>query len=76
MWWLMAGPVWAQFLNLDQAALRVQKEVEGRVLGGREEFEEGRPIYIIRVLTPDGWVVHVKVDRETGQVFEPQVEKR
>ncbi|GAB6067363.1 hypothetical protein JCM13664_06810 [Methylothermus subterraneus] len=66
---LLALPLGAEPLNLDQAAARVQKKIDGRVLGGREILEEDRPVYLIRVLTPDGRVVHVQVDRETGELL-------
>lgn len=76
LWLLTAGSAGAGFLDLDQAAARVQREIDGRVLGGREIQEEGRPVYVIRVLTPDGRVVHVRVDQETGRILQPPDRKR
>lgn len=73
---LAASPAGAQFLDLDKAAARVQREIDGRVLGGKEVLEEGRMVYVIRVLTPDGRVVHVRVDQETGQILKAPARKR
>jgi uncharacterized membrane protein YkoI len=76
LWLLAAGPVGAEPFNLDKAVAQVQREIDGRVLGAREVVEEGRPVYVIRVLTPDGRVVHMRVDQETGRILRPPVRQR
>ncbi len=76
LWLLAVGSAAAGLLDLDQAAARVHREIDGRVLGGREVQEEGRLVYVIRVLTPDGRVVHVRVDQATGRILQPPDRKR
>ena len=58
-------------VDLDRAAKQVQKKVDGRVLGAKTVTESGRTIHVIRVLTPDGRVVHVRVDGESGKILQP-----
>lgn len=85
LWLLAAGPIGAEPFSLDigaepfsldKAVAQVQREIDGRVLGAREVLEEGRPVYVIRVLTPDGRVVHMRVDQETGKILRPPARKR
>ncbi len=56
-------------VNMDEAAKIVQKELGGRVLGGKTVEEKGSKYHIIRVLTPDGRVQHIKVDSKTGKII-------
>ena len=58
-------------VDLDRAAKQVQKKVHGRVLGAKTVTESSRTIHVIRVLTPDGRVVHVRVDAESGKILKP-----
>ncbi len=56
-------------LDLEAAAAKVQKEVEGRVLGGKTVKEGDRTIYVIRVLTSDGRVRHIRVEAQSGKIL-------
>ena len=56
-------------ISLDQATSKVIQENNGKVLGARTESLEGRTIHIIKILTRDGRIQHIKVDAETGQVL-------
>ena len=56
-------------VNMDEAAKIVQKELGGRVLGGKTVEEQGAKYHIIRILTPDGRVQHIKVDSKTGKII-------
>jgi uncharacterized membrane protein YkoI len=55
-------------ISLDQATSKVIQQNNGKVLGARTESLEGRVIHVIKILTRDGRIQHVKVDAETGQV--------
>ena len=60
----------AATVDLEAAAERVKERFDGRVLGGKTVTEEGRTVHVIRVLTPDGRVRHVRVDAESGKILE------
>ncbi len=56
-------------VSLDQATSKVIQQNNGKVLGARTESVEGRVIHVIKILTRDGRIQHIKVDAETGQVL-------
>ena len=57
-------------ISADEAAKRVVRNQNDRVLGVRKAIIDGREVYIIKVLTPDqGRVRQYKVDAKTGQVL-------
>ncbi len=60
----------AATLDIEAAAERVKERFDGRVLGGKTVTEDGRTVYVIRVLTPDGRVRHIRVDAESGKILE------
>ncbi|MEE9336598.1 MAG: PepSY domain-containing protein [Methylococcaceae bacterium] len=55
-------------ISLDQATSKVIQQNNGKVLGARTETMEGRVMHVIKILTRDGRIQHIKVDAETGQV--------
>lgn len=55
-------------VTVDEAAKMVQKQLGGRVLGGKTVEEGGGKFHVIRILTPDGRVQHIKVDSQTGKI--------
>lgn len=56
-------------INLDQATREILKESDKRVLGASTETVDGKTIHIIKVLTPDGHIQHLKIDAETGSTI-------
>ncbi len=56
-------------VSLDTAAKQVARSTQGQVLGAKTVRVEDKEVHIIRVLTPDGRVQHLKVDAETGRVL-------
>lgn len=56
-------------VSLDEATRQILKQGNKRVLGATTEIIEGREIHIIKVLTPDGRILHYKIDAETGAVI-------
>lgn len=57
-------------ISADEAARRVVRSQNDRVLGVRKAVVNGREVYIIKVLSPDkGRVRQYKVDAKTGQVL-------
>ncbi len=64
---LSAANLWA--ISAEEAAKRVQKELQGRVLGAKTVTEDGQEIHIVRILTPDGRVRHIRVDAASGKIL-------
>ncbi|BCX88393.1 hypothetical protein MIN45_P0762 [Methylomarinovum tepidoasis] len=56
-------------ITVEEAAKAVQQEVKGRVLGAKTVTEDGRKIHVIRILTPDGRVRHIRVDAASGRIL-------
>ena len=57
------------FVSLDQATKQVRQNSSLRILGAKTEVIDGKEVHIIKVLTKDGRVQHVRVDAETGQMM-------
>jgi uncharacterized membrane protein YkoI len=53
--------------DLDSAVARIRKQTGGRVLAAETRFIDGRPVHVIRVLTPSGKVRIFQIDAETGK---------
>ncbi len=53
-------------ISLDDATREILKDGDKRVLGASTETVDGKAVHIIKVLTPDGHIQHVKIDAETG----------
>jgi uncharacterized membrane protein YkoI len=46
---------------------RIRKQTGGRVLAAETRFIDGRPVHVIRILTPQGKVRNFQIDASTGQ---------
>lgn len=66
--WLLAESGKHASLSLNDATELVQKRTGGRVLAAQEVREQGRAMYRIKVITPQGEVRIVFVDAQTGSV--------
>ena len=66
--WLMVASGKHVGLSLNDATELVQKRTGGRVLAAQEVREQGRAMYRIKVITPQGEVRIVFVDAQTGSV--------
>ena len=60
-------PVFA--VSAEEAAAIVSAKVTGRVLDVKGSNEQGRALFLIKVLTEDSRVIIVRVDAKTGQVL-------
>jgi uncharacterized membrane protein YkoI len=56
-------------VSLQEATQKILSDNKNRVLGARTEIIDGKEIHIIKVLTPDGRILHYKIDAETGAVI-------
>ena len=66
--WLMVDAGRQARVSLNEAAERVQKRTGGRVLSAQAVREEGRDLYRIKLLTPQGEVRIVYVNPVTGDM--------
>jgi uncharacterized membrane protein YkoI len=57
------------WVTLEEATKQVMKGSEKKVLGAKTQSIDGREVHVIKVLTPDGRIQHLKVDAETGQLL-------
>jgi len=55
-------------ISLDEATKQIIEGTYNKVLGAQTELIDGREVYIIKVLTPDGHIQYFKIDAETGQL--------
>lgn len=55
-------------VSLDEATKQIIEGTYNKVLGAQIEVVDGKEIYIIKVLTPDGRIQYVRIDAETGQL--------
>jgi uncharacterized membrane protein YkoI len=53
--------------DLDSTVARIRKQTGGRVLAAETRFLDGRPVHVIRVLTPGGKVRIYRIDARTGK---------
>jgi uncharacterized membrane protein YkoI len=53
--------------DLDSTVARIRKQTGGRVLAAETHFIDGRPVHVIRVLTPSGKVRIFQIDAQTGK---------
>jgi uncharacterized membrane protein YkoI len=56
-------------ISLDEATKQIIEGTYNKVLGAQTELIDGREVYIIKVLTPDGHIQYFKIDAETGQLI-------
>ena len=53
-------------ISLHEATQKILSDGNNRVLAATTEFIDGREVHVIKVLTPDGRILHYKIDAETG----------
>lgn len=56
-------------ISLDEATKQIIEGTNNRVLGATTEIIDGREVYVIKVLTPDGRIQYYKIDAETGELI-------
>lgn len=58
-------------MTLDEAAQKVARDSNGKVMRATQERRDDKDVIVIRVLTPDGRrVQHYKLDAESGEIVE------
>ncbi len=55
-------------ISLDEATKQIIEGTYNKVLEAHAETIDGKTVYVIKVLTPDGRIHYYKIDAETGQL--------
>lgn len=58
-----------ELVSLDDATKKIIAESGSKVLGAKTESIDGKTMHVIKVLTEDGRVQHLKVDASTGKTI-------
>lgn len=69
--WVEAGRV----LPLAELLERLPPELDGRVLEAELEERDGRPVYELELLAPDGRVLELELDAADGTLLRQKVER-
>ena len=58
-------------LSLDQATKKIiqQQQNKSKILGAKTELVGGKEVHVIKVLTEDGRIQHLKVDADSGKII-------
>ena len=64
---VLAAPAWAD-VSADQAAAAAQRVASGRVLSVEKTEVDHRPVWRVKVLTPQGDVRVILIDAASGRV--------
>ena len=64
----LTAPVWAE-VSRDDAATMAQQASGGRVLAVEKTEREGRPVWRVKVLTPQGEVKVILIDAASGRTL-------
>lgn len=68
-------PVWAgteqlfSLVSLDEAVRMIIQQGNNKVLATKTATVENQKIYIIKVLTPEGRIQHIKIDADSGRTI-------
>lgn len=64
----LATPAWAD-VSRDDAASTAQQASGGRVLSVEKAERDGRPVWRVKVLTPQGSVTVILIDAASGRTL-------
>jgi hypothetical protein len=55
-------------ISLDEAVARAEKQYRARVVRTDVQDEDGRKVYVLKLLSEDGRVITVRIDAATGRM--------
>lgn len=56
-------------VSLELAAQQLTRDENNRVLGAETDLIDDREVHVIKVLTSNGHIRHIKIDAETGELI-------
>ena len=54
-------------ISLDEAVARAERQYHARVVRTDVQDEDGRKVYVLKLLSEDGRVITVRVDAQSGR---------
>jgi len=64
----VAAAVRRDGISLDEAVRRAEAQYNARVVRTEVQDEDGRKVYVLKLLSEDGRVITVRVDAQTGRM--------
>ena len=55
-------------MSLDEAVRRAEAQYRARVVRTEVQDEDGRKVYVLKLLSEDGRVITVRIDAATGRM--------
>ena len=55
-------------ISLDEAVARAEQQYRARVVRTEVQDEDGRKVYVLKLLSEDGRVITVRIDAATGRM--------
>ncbi|HET7809495.1 MAG TPA: PepSY domain-containing protein [Steroidobacteraceae bacterium] len=55
-------------ISLDEAVRRAEQQYHARVVRTEVQDEDGRKVYVLKLLSDDGRVIQVRIDAATGRM--------
>ncbi len=56
-------------LSIDEATQKVLEQGGNKVLATKTENVDGKKVHVIKVLSSDGRVQHIKIDADSGEII-------
>lgn len=63
-------------ITLDEATKKVTKDTENKVLSAKTKVIKGTKIHIIKILTKEGRIQHIKIDANNGKELDKPQKKQ
>src|SRR5262245_41200095 len=60
--------MWRDGISLDEAVRRAEQQFRARVVRTDVQDEDGRTVYVLKLLSEDGRVITVRIDAATGRM--------
>ena len=64
---LPASEIMRDEISLDEAVRRAEAQYRARVVRTDVQDEDGRKVYVLKLLSEDGRVINVRIDAATGR---------
>jgi hypothetical protein len=64
---LVASRILRDEISLDEAVRRAEAQYRARVVRTDVQDEDGRKVYVLKLLSEDGRVINVRIDAATGR---------
>lgn len=63
-------------ITLDEATKQATKDTENKVLSAKTKTIKGKKVHVIKILTKEGRIQHIKIDAASGKKLEKPQKKQ